>query len=74
MVEWVYVDADGAETGTPEPFDTQAQAETRSGTNWEALADRETTDGDTGERQCCNRYDALQAQVFFKATLHDAEE
>lgn len=43
MVEWVYIDAAGDETGTSEAFDTQADAEAWFGTNWEALAASGTT-------------------------------
>jgi hypothetical protein len=53
MVEWVFIDAEGAETGTSEPFDSQTEAEAWFGTNWEALAAsgtvnvalRDTSDG-----------------------------
>jgi hypothetical protein len=43
VVEWVYVDADGNETGTSEAFETQSDAETWFGTNWETLAANGTT-------------------------------
>jgi hypothetical protein len=53
MVEWVYIEGDGVETGTSEAFETQADAEVWFGTNWEALAAngtahvalRDTSDG-----------------------------
>lgn len=38
MVEWVFVGADGEETGTSIPFATQAEAEVWFGTAWESLA------------------------------------
>jgi hypothetical protein len=43
MVEWVYVDTEGTETGTSEVFTAQADAEAWFGTNWESLAAAGTT-------------------------------
>lgn len=43
MVEWIYLDAQGDETGTSEAFVTQEEAEEWFGTNWEPLADAGTT-------------------------------
>jgi hypothetical protein len=43
MVEWVYIGADGEETGASEAFPTQADAEAWFGTNWEPLAAAGTT-------------------------------
>jgi len=52
VVEWVYIDAEGTETGTSEAFESQADAETWFGTNWESLATGGTTEvvlRDTGD-------------------------
>jgi len=43
MVEWVYLDAQGEESGTSEVFVTQEDAEAWFGTNWEPLAAAGTT-------------------------------
>jgi hypothetical protein len=43
MVEWVYMDAEGSETGTSEVFVGQEDAEAWFGTNWESLAANGTT-------------------------------
>ena len=43
MVEWVFIDAKGEETGTSEVFVTQEEAESWFGTNWEPLAAAGTT-------------------------------
>ncbi len=44
MFEWAYLDAEGAETGTSEPFDTQEAAELWFAMNWEPLAAAGTSD------------------------------
>jgi len=44
MVEWVFIDAEGAERGTSETFASQADAEAWFGTSWESLAADGTTD------------------------------
>lgn len=44
MVEWVFIDAEGTETGTSDPFGTQADAESWFGTSWESLSKGGTTD------------------------------
>jgi hypothetical protein len=44
MVEWVYIDAEGTETGTSESFASQADAEAWFGTNWTSLAEAGTSD------------------------------
>lgn len=43
MVEWVYLDAQGEESGTSDVFVTQEDAEAWFGTNWESLATAGTT-------------------------------
>jgi hypothetical protein len=54
MVEWVFIDEEGAERGTSESFASQADAETWFGTAWESLSADGTThvalrDLDSGE-------------------------
>jgi hypothetical protein len=44
MVEWVFIGAGGAETGTSETFASQADAEAWFGTAWESLSADGTTD------------------------------
>lgn len=44
MLEWAYLNAEGAETGTSEPFDTQDAAELWFAMNWEPLAADGTAD------------------------------
>jgi hypothetical protein len=44
MFEWAYLNAEGAETGTSEPFGTQEAAELWFATNWEPLAAGGTAD------------------------------
>jgi hypothetical protein len=44
MFEWALFDATGAETGVSTSFESQADAETWFGTNWEALAAGGTAD------------------------------
>lgn len=44
MFTWVLFDVEGAETGTTDPFASQADAEAWFGTNWEALAQEGTAD------------------------------
>lgn len=56
MVEWVFIDAEGAERGTSETFATQASAEAWFGTAWESLSADGTThvalrDVDTGDER-----------------------
>ena len=53
MFEWAFYDAEGQETGTSDPFPSQADAETWFGISWQTLATdgvtdvalRSTTDG-----------------------------
>ena len=44
MFTWALFDAEGAETGTTEAFESQADAEAWFGGNWEALARGGTAD------------------------------
>ncbi|MEA2522495.1 MAG: hypothetical protein QOI81_2141 [Actinomycetota bacterium] len=44
MIEWAYLNAEGAETGTSEPFDTQEAAESWFAENWQPLATGGTAD------------------------------
>ena len=44
MVEWVFLDAGGVETGTSESFASQADAEAWFGTAWGSLSADGTTD------------------------------
>jgi hypothetical protein len=44
MVEWVFLDAGGVETGTSESFASQADAEAWFGTAWGSLSADGTAD------------------------------